>query len=150
MASKPNYSDEGRIKLTLQFMIEFNRRLLSAIEAPYLIRLNSKNRELLQEGGVSKLLLANSEPDCENWLDYSSNMLDFYQEVSQSIENDPLKEYHEDLRSSLLFYKRAFIFSVSLLAFFLLLDKLKEESKAPPFSIIIMTTPFVSVFLPWL
>lgn len=153
MKLKPNYSDEGRVKLTLQFMIEFNCRLLSAIEAPYLNQMNSKKRELLLDEGVSNLLLANSEPDCENGLDYSSNILIFYKKVSQNIENDPLKKYHEDLRSSLFFYKPASIVSMGLLAVFLFLSHLYSKQEGDMYypndyftNWYLMTAPFAACF----
>ncbi len=153
MASKPTLANEGRAKLTLQFMLEFNRRLLSAIEAPYLSKLNSKKRTLLQENGISKLLSADSEPDCENGLDFSNKMLTFYQEVSQNIKNDPLKEYHEDLRSSLFFYKPAAIVSISLSAVFLFLSRFYGIQEEGRFEIntdfifwYLMTAPFAAYF----
>ncbi len=149
MALKPNYSDEGRVKLTLQFMIEFNDRLLSVIRAVYRSRVNSKT----QDDVISNLLLANSESDCEKGLNYSENMLAFYQDVSQNIENDPLKEYHENLRSSLLFYKPAFIVSAGLFAACLFLSQFYARPEGEIYhpnndflAYSMMMTPFFSYF----
>ncbi len=115
--SKPDYVNEARAKLSLNFMSQFNTLLLLIIKYESGLQMDRS----LKEDAVSKLLLANSEHDCENGVDYSVKMLTFYQAVAENLENNPFKEYHEKLHSDVLFYRPGFIFSAIFFAILMLL-----------------------------